>query len=161
MADLKVSNPTFVINQKLTKKSFIRHVKAESQCHPKTPFNKGQGFFFGNQKSSEKPSTAKSIEENKDDEGTTTHHKLISLRKMSQDSDENSNNFLRPPASAVKDAAVPMRIASQQHKITNRLFDNLGADNNSSGLNPSSNDNAIDNLNLLEDEDEDDESEAD
>ena len=33
-ADLKVSNPHFVGEFKLANRSFIRYVKAESQCHP-------------------------------------------------------------------------------------------------------------------------------
>ena len=37
MADLKVSNPLFVGASKISNHSFIRYVKAESQCHPKTP----------------------------------------------------------------------------------------------------------------------------
>ena len=35
MADLKVSNPLFVGASKISNHSFIRYVKAESQCHPK------------------------------------------------------------------------------------------------------------------------------
>ena len=62
MADLKVSNPLFVGASKMTNHSFIRHLKAESQCHPKTPFHgtvKKRIFFpqddlIGNGKSGRK-----------------------------------------------------------------------------------------------------------
>ena len=73
---------------------------------------------------------------------------------MSNDSNDNTFDQAKKTS---RDGSIPMRIASQQHKVTNRLFDNLAADNLSSSDRSSSN-NAIEKLNLLE-EDEDDDSE--
>jgi len=167
MADLKVSNPLFIGDSKLTNHSFIRHVKAESQCHPKTPFHgKGQGFFFAQNMASKEPkSKTQNAGSSNTSDGVSSEQeqipdKIISVRKLSID-DENPS-FLRTVSQVVnakeRDSAIPMRVVSQQHKLTHRLFDVLAADNNSSGKQSSSNDNAIDKLNLLE-EDEDDESE--
>ena len=164
MADIKVSNPTFVVNQKLTKRSFIRHVKAESQCHPHTPFNKAKNFFFGaspeKQSSSRAPVAKTDLdEESKDGSGgggSFSSSKLISVRKLSQEESyaEESATFLRPQITQKNnDGTVPVRVVSQQVKGTGALFGNLAGDDDhssSEGKNSSINDNAIEKLNLLE-----------
>ena len=52
MADLKVSNPLFVGASKISNHSFIRYVKAESQCHPKN--NQSAGKFLTHLRPNEK-----------------------------------------------------------------------------------------------------------
>ena len=82
---------------------------------------------------------------------------LITLRRLSQDSNEGDiSNHLSVPKTP-RDSAVPMRIVSQQHPANLRLFDQLmGGDNlSSSDGDRSSSLNAIDKLNLLEEDDED------
>lgn len=67
---------------------------------------------------------------------------------------------LSMPDKFIRDAATPMRVVSQQHTATHRLFDQLLAGDNRSSSESSSN--AIEKLNLLEEdgkEDYDDESE--
>ena len=58
---------------------------------------------------------------------------LITLRRLSQDSNEGDiSNHLSVPK-IPRDSAVPMRIVSQQHPANLRLFDQLmGGDNLSS-----------------------------
>ena len=94
MADLKVSNPLFVGAKKLTDHSFIRHVKAESQCHPKTPFNgKGKSIFFGKDQS-----VLKLTEENDTPLRQNTlvlKNNLIRAAPLIEVDDSDPNNFLR------------------------------------------------------------------
>lgn len=89
---------------------------------------------------------------------------MFSVRKLSNESEEKKSSFLRKPVGneeineRKRDGTIPMRVVSQQHKI-HRLFDNLAAEENLSVDKSSSNENAIDQLNLLEEEEKDDESE--
>lgn len=96
MADLKVSNPLFVGAKKLTDHSFIRHVKAESQCHPKTPFNgKGKSIFFNKDQA-----VLKLTEENDTPLRQNTFvlgNNLIRVEPLIEVEDSDPNNFLRQP----------------------------------------------------------------
>ena len=86
-ADLKVSNPHFVGEFKLANRSFIRYVKAESQSHVKASFLKA-------------PVPSELVRHRNSDFASRPVkglNQLISLRKLSCDSneDENPGSFLR------------------------------------------------------------------
>ena len=92
-----MSNPLFVGDSKLSNHSFIRHVKAESLAQPKTPFGEGSASkrFFKAKDGSSNTSDGHNNTYKAPKLPELSMNKFISLRKLSQDSDENQPSFLK------------------------------------------------------------------